>query len=88
MTIYAKAPVTDTTSYIAGGQFEPSQIWTEYNTPDTKPILDDYLRRSPQRLRGDHELAPMDPIRHGAAQELHSRRSQPVVRRTYAALPS
>src|SRR5262245_4452260 len=24
MTIYAKAPVTDTTSYIAGGQFEPS----------------------------------------------------------------
>jgi len=51
MTIYAKTPVTDTTSYIAGGQFEPSQIWTEYNTPDTKPILDDYLRRSAQRIR-------------------------------------
>jgi hypothetical protein len=51
MTIYAKAGITDTTSFIAGGQFEPSQIWTEYNTPTTKPILDDYLRRSAARIR-------------------------------------
>jgi len=39
------------TSFIAGGQFEPSQIWHEYNTSGTKPVLDDYLRRSAQRIR-------------------------------------
>src|SRR5262245_20800852 len=51
MTIYTKAGVMNTTSYIAGGQFEPSRIWTEYNTPETKPVLDDYLRRSAKRIR-------------------------------------
>jgi D-amino-acid oxidase len=52
MTVYAKTlDVTKTTSYIAGGQFEPSQIYDEY-MGDKKPILEDYLRRSAARIKG------------------------------------
>lgn len=52
MTIYAKnRSVADTTSFIAGGQFAPSQIGAAYAAPDRRPILDDYLRRSAARIR-------------------------------------
>lgn len=51
ITIYAKsADITKTTSYIAGGQFEPSQIFREYEDDDGKKTLADYLRRSAARI--------------------------------------
>ena len=44
-----------TTSWIAGGQFEPSGIWHEYKatatTPDRLPIIHDYVRRSANRIK-------------------------------------
>jgi D-amino-acid oxidase len=52
ITVYAKTlDLSKTTSFIAGGQFEPSQIYAEYRG-DRKPILDDYLERSAARIRG------------------------------------
>jgi D-amino-acid oxidase len=52
MTVYAKSlDVTQTTSFVAAGQFEPSLIWREYQAEDRKPVLDDYLRRSAARIR-------------------------------------
>ena len=49
ITIYTKTTdVTKTTSYMAGGQFAPSQIWREY-THD-KATLAKYLRRSAMRI--------------------------------------
>jgi glycine/D-amino acid oxidase-like deaminating enzyme len=51
ITIYAKTrDVTATTSFIAGGQFAPSQIGSEYAASD-RHVLDDYLRRSAARIR-------------------------------------
>jgi D-amino-acid oxidase len=51
ITIYAKTlDVTKTTSFIAAGQFAPSQICSEYEEPEL-PILEDYLRRSANRIR-------------------------------------
>ena len=51
ITIYAKTPdLTKTASFVAGGQFEPSQICGEYQGAN-KPILEDYLRRSASRIR-------------------------------------
>ena len=51
ITIYAKTPdSTKTASFVAGGQFEPSQICGEYQGAN-KPILEDYLRRSASRIR-------------------------------------
>lgn len=52
ITIYAKTTdVRKTTSFIAGGQFEPSQIWAEYTAPAKKEILTDYIRRSAEKVR-------------------------------------
>ena len=42
--------VTQCVSHVAGGQFEPSQVWHEYTTPGGKAVLADYLRRSHARL--------------------------------------
>jgi len=51
IAIYAKTrDVTATTSFIAGGQFAPSQIGNEYAASD-RHVLDDYLRRSAARIR-------------------------------------
>jgi glycine/D-amino acid oxidase-like deaminating enzyme len=51
INIYAKTrDVTATTSFIAGGQFAPSQIGSEYAASD-RHVLDDYLRRSAARIR-------------------------------------
>src|SRR5262245_197874 len=51
ITIYAKSlDVTKTTSFIAAGQFAPSQICSEYEESEL-PILEDYLRRSANRTR-------------------------------------
>jgi D-amino-acid oxidase len=52
IVLYAKSlDVTKTTSFIAGGQFEPSQVWREYTSEDKRPILEDYLRRAAARIR-------------------------------------
>jgi D-amino-acid oxidase len=49
--VYAKTlDVTQTTSFIAGGQFEPSQICDEYSNAN-KHILEDYLERSAKKIR-------------------------------------
>lgn len=50
ITVYAQTlDVTKTTSFIAGGQFEPSQIYVEYeNDPDT---LKRYVTLSAKRIR-------------------------------------
>ncbi len=42
--------VRRTTSYLAGGQFEPSGVWKDYLTPEGKEVLGDLLRRSRDRL--------------------------------------
>jgi D-amino-acid oxidase len=51
ITIYAKdMDVRKTTSFKAGGQFQPSGIYEEYETADQRKILADYLRRSRNRI--------------------------------------
>jgi len=62
VTMYAKSlDVTTTTSFIAGGQFEPSQVWREYTDPGKKPVLEDLLRRSAARIR---EIENSGKMRH------------------------
>jgi FAD dependent oxidoreductase len=52
LTFYAKDfDLTDTTSYNAGGQFGPSQVYEEYGPP-TKAVLLGYLQGSINRLNG------------------------------------
>jgi D-amino-acid oxidase len=52
ITVYAKTlDLKTTTSYKAGGQFEPSQIWEEYPSEEGKKILAGYLRQSAARIR-------------------------------------
>jgi D-amino-acid oxidase len=52
IAVYAKSlDLTQTTSYKAGGQFEPSQIYSEYKSDDGKKVLADYLRLSAARIR-------------------------------------
>jgi glycine/D-amino acid oxidase-like deaminating enzyme len=51
IVVYAKTlDVSKTTSFIAGGQFEPSQICDEYMGAD-RPILEDYLKRSARKIK-------------------------------------
>lgn len=51
LTVYAKElDVSRTTSFIAGGQFEPSIISNEYVTPAQRAVLADYLRRAKTRV--------------------------------------
>lgn len=60
VSIYAKSiangkpQLSQTTSWIAGGQFEPSGIWRQYKQtgilPDRLPELHDLLRRSHRRI--------------------------------------
>ncbi len=65
ITVYAKDldPKT-TTSWIAGGQFEPSGIFHAY--ADQKPVLADLLRRSKARVLG-FQNSP-DRIAYGVAE--------------------
>lgn len=51
VSVYAKdLALSSTTSFVAGGQFEPSGIFTEYVTPEAKAVLATYLRRSKERI--------------------------------------
>jgi D-amino-acid oxidase len=51
LSIYAKdLDVRSTTSFIAGGQFEPSGVFNEYRGAEKKRALAMYLRRSRDRL--------------------------------------
>lgn len=51
VSVYAKdLAVSSTTSFVAGGQFEPSGIFTEYVTPQAKAVLSTYLTRARDRI--------------------------------------
>lgn len=51
IAVYAKSlDLTTTTSWVAGGQFEPSGMHRVYTTPEAKKTLHDYLRRSRDRI--------------------------------------
>ncbi len=54
ITVYAKdLDLRTTTSFIAGGQFEPSGIFHEYEgSADRKKLFGDYLRRARDRIVG------------------------------------
>ena len=59
LNIYAKdLNIRNTTSYFAGGQFAPSQIFKQYKTKKDRAILIGYLKGSQQRLE---EIAKLDP---------------------------
>lgn len=59
ITNYAKdTNAKNTTSYFAGGQFAPSQIFREYKTKKDRAILLGYLTKSRDRLE---EIVAMDP---------------------------
>lgn len=78
LTIYAaEIDVTRTTSWVAGGQFEPSGIWREYGTPERREVLHGWLRRSRAGLEAlaprfgvlardnftlDHEVGALDEL--------------------------
>jgi D-amino-acid oxidase len=72
LTLYSKTlDVTDTTSYNAGGQFGPSQIYPEYGTPDCKRVLISYLNDSITRL---NEYVAKDPssLTYGIKQDVNN----------------
>ncbi len=51
VSVYAKdLAVSSTTSFVAGGQFEPSGIFAEYVTPEAKAVLATWLRRAKERI--------------------------------------
>ncbi|HEX8703256.1 MAG TPA: FAD-dependent oxidoreductase [Myxococcaceae bacterium] len=51
LKVYAKdLDVRSTTSFMAGGQFEPSGISLEYQSAEKKRVLATYLRRSRERI--------------------------------------
>lgn len=59
LTFYAKDfDVSHTTSFFAGGQFAPSQVYEEYICSGQTDVLIDYLKRSRTRLL---ELMMADP---------------------------
>ena len=61
--------VAETTSYIAGGQFEPSQIWHEYGNPEGPKldVLTDYLVRSHAKIQRLQALPDGGRHRYGVA---------------------
>ena len=51
LSVYAKdLDVRSTTSFVAGGQFEPSGIFSEYKSAEKKRLLALYLRKSRDRI--------------------------------------
>ena len=79
LTLYRREDsVMRTTSFIAGGQFEPSAAWSEYRRPDQpttpgepeKPsieVLDRYLARSQLKLQQLQNLPNNGRVRYGVA---------------------
>ncbi|HCH63286.1 MAG TPA: hypothetical protein DFR83_10805, partial [Deltaproteobacteria bacterium] len=63
--IYASSlDLRTTTSWVAGGQFEPSTVWREYRSDAGKAGLFDYLRRSRAKidaLTADHARYGITP---------------------------
>jgi D-amino-acid oxidase len=52
VTIYARdLELSKTTSIVAGGQFEPSQIWREYHACGRQAELHDIITRSANKIR-------------------------------------
>lgn len=51
LSVYAKdLDVRSTTSFVAGGQFEPSTLFSEYKSEAKKRLLASYLRKSRDRI--------------------------------------
>lgn len=51
LSVYAKElALHSTTSFVAGGQFEPSGIYSEYKSAEKKKLLALYLRKSRDRI--------------------------------------
>jgi D-amino-acid oxidase len=69
ITVYAKSlDVTRTTSWKAGGQFAPSGIWRQFDTPDERATLHDYVRRSAAKIRQIQNLGTAGRTAFGVAQ--------------------
>jgi D-amino-acid oxidase len=59
LTIYAKShDLTTTTSWIAGGQFEPSGVWPEYTSDEGKGLLGHLLRVSRDQVLKWQKMGP------------------------------
>ncbi len=70
ITVYRKeASVEHTTSFIAGGQFEPSGIWREYTRPDgpSLNVLAEYLTLSLKKIKALQALPNNGRLRYGVA---------------------
>lgn len=51
ISVYARSlDLATTTSWVAGGQFEPSGMHRPYATPEQRKVLHEYLRRSRDRI--------------------------------------
>jgi D-amino-acid oxidase len=69
ITIYAKSlDITRTTSHKAGGQFAPSGIWRQFDSPGDREILHDYVRRSAAKIRQIENLGTATRQAFGIAQ--------------------
>jgi D-amino-acid oxidase len=69
ITIYAKSlDITRTTSHKAGGQFAPSGIWRQFDSPGDREILHDYVRRSAAKIRQIENLGTTTRMAFGIAQ--------------------
>ena len=70
ITVYAKdLNVRHTTSYVAGGQFEPSGIHDDYQTADQKKPLFEWLKRSRARVEGIQRSGQR--LKYGVAERLN-----------------
>jgi D-amino-acid oxidase len=69
ITVYAKSlDIMKTTSYKAGGQFAPSGIWRQFDSPGDREILHDYIRRSATKIRQIQNMGTATRTAYGVAQ--------------------
>jgi D-amino-acid oxidase len=69
ITVYAKSlDIVKTTSYKAGGQFAPSGIWRQFDSPGDRDILHDYIRRSAAKIRQIENMGTATRTAYGVAQ--------------------
>jgi D-amino-acid oxidase len=72
ITIYAKSlDINRTTSYKAGGQFAPSGIWRQFDSPGDRAILHDYIRRSAAKIRQIEGMGTATRTAFGVAQRFN-----------------
>jgi D-amino-acid oxidase len=69
ITVYAKSlDILRTTSYKAGGQFAPSGIWRQFDSPGDREVLHDYIRRSATKIRQIENMGTATRTAFGIAQ--------------------